>query len=418
MSRYAALTKEDVYKQLAQALEEAIESDDRDAADGFCETYEGFLKENPAFAKDEPEWAKKYDVLYHKAMWVALPYLLDENDIVELFKNWPQLIREMPEYNVEEAIRRRLRADPVETRDALRAKMRDALIQSPAVGPLVREWLEFMGANIGDALLQARFWNENKSFSAQPEDGKEYLKKLLTTFDYLRLSSMSDKGFEQERLYEMDGKLVNFSKGKVEELDPEMVELTKKILAAGNFSPLAEGGDKEGGSHVVANLRTRFSDPPELASAIKQKMAALEQVASVDPKRLAQAVTDAIVPSAPGKPSEADVAAAFRVYARLARFEDVLRSPKLMEVVVRYYESKSRKADVQEVRTFPEAPKHLVAFLRATFEGVLGLSEDASARHVLQLANILKRRGNNLLMTSAVYDEAADAFVFQKSLTR
>lgn len=421
MPNYQVLTNEETYKQFATALEEAISFDDRDAADGFCETYEGFLKENPAFATDEPEWAKKYELLYRKAMWVALPYLLDENDIVELFKNWPQLIREMPEYNLEEAIIRRLRADPVETRDALRAKMRDALAQNSTVGPLVREWLGFMGTNIGDALLQARFWNENKLFASQSEDSKEYLKKLLTTFEYLRLSSMSDKGFEQERLYEMDGKLVNFSRGKVEELDPEMVELTKKILALDSVSsPSAGGGGVEpalsltkgGGSQVVTKLRTRFADPPELASAIKQKVAALEQAAGTDVRKMSQAVTDAIVPPTAGRPSEADVVAAFRVYARLARFEDVLRSPKLMEVVARYYESKGRKADAQEVKTFPEAPKHLVSFLRATFEGVLGLSEDSSARHVLQLANILKRRGNDILMKAAVYDEGKDAFVF------
>lgn len=440
MPNFTALTTEDTYRRFFVALDNAIAFDDRDAADGFCETYEAFLKENPSFAKDEPEWFKKYEILYHKAMWVALPYLLDESDIVELFKNWPQLLREMTEYNLEEAIRRRLRADPVEARDALRAKMRDALTQSPSVGPLVRAWLEFMGANSGDALLQARFWNENKLFASQPEDNKEYLKKLLTTFDYLRLSSMSDKGFEQERLYEMDGKLVNFSRGNVDDLDPEMLELTKKILALDSVSspsvggggagggsrsgtippppsPLQAGGRKPDGpeTQTLNKLRTRFADPPVLASAIKQKMAAFEQVASADPKRIAQAVTDAIVPPTSGKPSETDVTAALRAYARLARFEDVLHLPKLMDVVARYYESKGRKQDAQDVKTFPEAPKHLVNFLRATFEVVLGLSEDSSARHTLQIANILKRKGDDILMKAAVYDEAKDAFVFVSS---
>ncbi|OGL73998.1 hypothetical protein A3F28_01260 [Candidatus Uhrbacteria bacterium RIFCSPHIGHO2_12_FULL_57_11] len=405
------------YDRFSESFDRALTYNEQNEADSFCLFYELFKKDNPGFEAEEPEWATKYEKLYRKAQWVALPLLADDKDVIEMFRQHVEVLLEMPDYELNERFRQRLLALSLPERDPFKAKIKDALIQNQeritddftttvirtaqkgTVGNWVREFQTFMGKDFTDALLLARFYTESKAFGSQTSEVKEFLKKLFDVVSRLNTSSATAAGFEADRLVDVNGELVEYVHGgTVEDFDESLVALLKQIRP-----PETEESKRE-------KIKTRFADPPDVAKSIEPLIASLLETAGKDPAALRMAVTKAVVPPAGGKPNRDQVVATLRALARSGNLFEILGDKKLQDLLNNYYEKGGRTQDAESLKVFPNAPEHIKSFVRFVFGELLTMDENEAARQALQIANILRKKGDDRLLDIAFYDESSGEF--------
>lgn len=411
-----AINAEEQYQRFAAAVDRAITYNEKDEADAFCLFYEVFRRENPAFATMEAEWAAKYEALYRKARWVALPMLFDDDDVVEMFKTQVKSMLELPEFDLLEQFRVRVITLPVPERDDFKSKIKDALLNNQekltdefestvlhtrakgTIGDWVKDFQAFVGGKFGDALAVARYYTESKAYGAQKPEIKEFLKMLFHLFSRLNLSSLTAAGFEEDRLLEVEGEPALFRPGGViESFDSELVAILKKMET-----------DEGAVQDPRVQIRKKFADPPEFAKAVAAAAAKIKPGGEKD------ALYDALVPPAGGAIRSETVVAALRALAKIGSFMNVLTDRRLQDLVRQYYEKKGRTIESDSLKVFPNAPEHIRGFLQMCFEDRLSMDENEAARQTLQLANIMRLQKDDRLMSFAAYDERAGAFRWHK----
>lgn len=403
---------QELFDQFRVGVESAVRlNEQKDAAD-FCLWYELFKKDNPTFELQDAEWAGKYDALHHQALWAALPLLTDD-EALDLFRARVGVLLQLPDHNLDGRFRELLLAHELGDRDAFKLQVRDALLkntetialdfsagvsgapQKGTVGNLVREYQMYVGKNFGDALTRARFFTESKAYQSQKPEVKEFLKKLYAVVTRSNLPSATPEGFEEDRLVEIHGELAEWSEGEVTTTDPELLAIWKRL------KPKVTPEERQ------QKLKERFLDLPELGARIKKMEAtiALADVATL-PTRLA----DALVPPQGGKPNSDVVIALMRTLARSGALAKVGADPKIKEYVKSWYEKSGRAPDVESLKVFPGAPDHVKNLVKHVFVEILGMDEHEAARQTLYLANLLKRKGSDILMPLAFFDEDDNQF--------
>lgn len=414
------INSQEWYGRFVESLERAYTYNEQDEADSFCLFYELFKKDNPTFVKEQPEWAAKYEKLYRKAQWVALPLLIDENDVVDLFQNHVLVLLELPGYDLDERLRERLISINIVERDKLKNKIKNALLQNKeklsdnftntvthllekgSVAGWTSEFQSFMGKDFKDALLLARFYTESKPYNTQKAEAKVLLKSLFMTVARLNTSSQTAAGFEEDKIVSIEGQLMSYREGgDVEPFDDELVELVKRL-----HPPETEESRRK-------KIREKFADPPDVAKAVEPLVEELLKTSKGEPATLQGALVKAIVsPSGAGKPNATQVIAAVRAVATSGNLFEVLSDKKLQELLKNSYEKNRRTQDAESLKVFPNAPEHVKGFLRMVLEEILRMDENEAARQMLQIANLLRKRGDNRLMSAAFYDESAGRFLW------
>lgn len=415
------ITSEQTYRAFSDGLARAIRFNEAEDADTFCEFYEAFLKEQPTFVTEQPEWAARYDELYRRAKWVLLPRIRDDKTVIQMLRERVTLLASVPEFDLVQRFRDRLMSFEPADRDVLKTAYRDALSANNetvtakfmsglsgkelpgTVGNWIKEYLSSVGGKIGDALAEAKFYTDHKSFRALRAPDQEFLKRLFALAERFTFSSQTAQGYEGSHLLEVEGRIVNYVDGKIEEMNPEMSKTIDSLLP----KPLSP---EEKNQLIIA----RFKDSEEVGARLAVRESELAKTAGGDEKKLLAALGSALASAKSGQAYADEVTALFRALARVGVFSHVLTLPVVSKIVADAYVKSGKTDAVANYKIFPGAPAHQKMFLRTVFGVVLGMSESEAARHVLQIANILRKKGDRNLMDIAYYDEATDTFRFVK----
>lgn len=413
---------EDAVATFRAAMERAVLSNDSRDADEFCLFYEMFLTDNPNFSLEKPEVAAQYNEIYQKSRWIALPRLQDEADILNMFRSQIGWLKSMPDYDVRDVLRDHIMTIDVDQRDARKNKIRDALVQNKelvtgpfvalanklqkkgTVGDWVSEYLSYMGPEMDNALLQARFTAESE-FSKQKPGDQAFLRRLFAVVESTRKSSITPKGFEGGRLLDVDGNIVVFSDGVLEDLDTEDLREFRAKIKEESLKSRQEA------------LRQAFVDPPEYAAQVRDAAARVEAESGGDAQKLQRAVVAAVVGSGK-KPVKEEVVGLLRVFAAKAELKLLLTERPILDLVRGFLEKEKRMVDLDTFKVFPGAPQFAGLLVQLIFQERLGLPEHDAAREALQLANILRKKGDQSLMDIAFFDDTERVFAWKTPLRK
>lgn len=422
MAYTVPIDTQDALDTFKAALTRAMNGYESAEADDFCMFYEGFLADNPTFPLEKPDMAAAYNDIYQKARWVALPLLADEKDVVSMFGSQMGWLKSLPDFDLLDTLKDHMKGVDVRDRDARKNKIRDALVQNKevitppfvavanklqkkgTVGDWVSEYLSFMGPEVDNALLQARFAAET-DFAKQKKDDQEFLRRLFSIVEYTRQSSQTNRGFEGGRLMDVDGSVVMYANGTLEDLDTEDVRAFRSGIKEQAMKSRQEA------------LRTAFVDPPEYAAAVREAAARVEQESGGDAQKLQRAVVAAVVGTGK-KPVREEVVGLLRAFAAKAELKQLLTERPILDLVRGFLEKEKRTVDLDTFKVFPGAPQFAGLLVQLIFQERLGLPEHDAAREALQLANILRKKGDQSLMEIAFFDDAQRVFAWKTPLRK
>ncbi|TAL19022.1 hypothetical protein EPN90_04745 [Patescibacteria group bacterium] len=405
--------------QAAIALDEQF--DEAKDAEEFVRFYERFLKENPTFGSLRPDLAPVYDNLYRRALWLALPYLNEREGYV-LFEKYLELAFTNPNFELWEKTRRWLLNFDVEERDAIKQRLWATIQKSGApatksalregekteagtVGNWLRHYQTAVGAEEPDALARSQYFFANKTFTGIPAEERERLKLLFDFVDRLKLSSLTAKGFEEDFVMTAAGKTVAVSEGEF--LEPS--EETAKALATVQRPP--------SGEELQNRLVSLLKGSDEEVLAVRKLEEELDAKLKGDARRLRDVLWSEINPL-PGKKTDSTrLIALLKQLARGSQLDDTLREDKrFFEMLSKYYQTAGATGKVDDLKVYPTAPAHLSALLQLVLGRYGRMAPNDSARIAVQLANIMRAKGNEKYLRLAHFDEERGVFAWEEPM--
>lgn len=350
----------------------------------------------------EPEARPEYETARRDAWFAAVP-LLSDQAVVDGLRDYALDILFEEDYNISAALREKLAGIFVlEERDQLRGKLRDALLSAAgtvsekiALPDGTREgtpeqWLMFYLDRVGgaapDTLKRSEFL-AGRAVVQLPGPKQKILRQFLELFDYLRLSSLTAAGYEEDLIADFDDKLLMMSGGKVVQIDPAQDELMSKTM------PQLMSGLKQIWARQAAELtemeqearKTAEAMPPDKAIAALTEM--LEGRAGKDPKGALTAVYAA-------------------VQGGVKSFME-----KIYPALERALAARSSAAQFAEtLKLTPASPPAFQLFLKTLFEEKLGLASGYAAALAARLAGALGESDKKTYRTIAYYDFESGEF--------
>lgn len=413
----APLDEPEVLRDWQAAIQFDVNSDDGKDALEFVRFYEDFLKKNLTFPTDYRELAAEYDALYDQASWLALPYLT-ERDGLGLFESRLAGVFKITDYNFVEKIRLWLLSFPLDRRDEIKAKISELVGKSSAIvtkniafaaaapeSGTVKRWVNYYLAAVGtaapDPLKQSQFYFSDRVFNSAAPEERAVLKRIFDLLDKLRLSSKDPAGYEEEFTLDEDGEQVSIVAGEELKLSPDARRILKTIRRAA--SPEEER----------ARLVALLGGSAEEVAAVRDFEAEYSGKLGSDGAKLRDELFSAINPP-PGITAEPRrVVALLKLLARSDGLDTLVRSDKrFFDLLAKYYEAAELPREVEDLKVYPTAPKHLAALLRVVLCEKAGLASTDAARLAIQLANILKKGGKEKYLAMAYFDEEAEDFRF------
>jgi len=168
---------------------------------------------------------------YRALQFLIIPFLSAAQTEI-LFKNSLYLGLNIREIDLKERIIKRLLEKEVADRDDFKSELKLMLADSKEVITdiavtedgrklsSVADWIKDYNINTekigGRDLEEAKYFYQKSYFIKLKDEEKNIFKKLFSLFSYLKTSSLSPQGFEDDLLMKTeDGKLITTSKGKV-----------------------------------------------------------------------------------------------------------------------------------------------------------------------------------------------------------
>ncbi len=233
-------------------------------------TYFYYLKDllNPNLEKENGILFRQFKSLQYKFGFLGLSNLR-EKDIFSLIENHLGVIFEIEDYDLWEKIRNYLIifADYRE-RDRIKDTIKNLLIQNKAkitkknlilsnetVSGTLENWVKdyhgFLGTGVVDNIKFEEYFINSKNIKALENIEREKVKNLLKLYEKLKISSNSPNGFEESITMEIDGKIMNWNDGKLEDVDPEAKKAVDELEKLGFFKQKNE--NKTIGANVIKN---------------------------------------------------------------------------------------------------------------------------------------------------------------------
>lgn len=185
-------------------------------------------------SKNSPEYAQ-YNNYLIKLKFLSFNFLNDIDERVDLIKNYFGLVLEIPQFDIWAKLETELISiSNLDERDAFKAKMREALEKCDSIlisrqkyadqetPRKVSEWTKNFVANLGldkfDKVKKLEYLSNNRVIKVLDTADKDKVKMLLDIYEKLRISSKTPEGYENSMLMNIDGKMIIFNHGNVEEV--------------------------------------------------------------------------------------------------------------------------------------------------------------------------------------------------------
>ena len=223
-----SLLDENCVKMTSDIVSRIIINDDEKKAFELSDLLRKSLNSNIEEFKDNKDVFSFYKGVIVKLKFVALP-LLSESEIIDLLNKYFLWQFEIDYYNIVNKLKKKLLYIIVyEDRDKFKENLYRMLLENNLVitreteKKTIQDWLKDYNSNLGlgvaDKLKKTQYLIDLKRTKNLNEIDYERLKMLFGLYEFLKVSSLSSDGFDEEILIEDDNGLKIFSRGVFEPL--------------------------------------------------------------------------------------------------------------------------------------------------------------------------------------------------------
>lgn len=351
-------------------------------------------------------------------------------------------------------------------RDQYRAKIRKALldniesltapvrVQTNSVDGAINSWLgqyiNAVGSGQTDQLAYQQWLAQDSLLSALKPEDRERVEWLTKLYEELKHSSQTMEGLE-EGIYTTDerGRPAYYRRGQFRLIDPDG-SIRRKInamkLATGtaasatpmpalparpifkappvpaapqivNKAPISPvtpppATPTSTGQWTQSQIVVRYQGDQTKAAAVASRGTILQQSThgeAAAARNVLYAAINAV------QPDEVEIVATLQLLANTDALDDILRDDsRFTQLVAQAIERQGNTSRLSDLKLYPKAPQFIQFFLELVLQQKVGLAEDAAARWGLQLANALKRAGNDKYSQIAYFDIADGKFHWRR----
>lgn len=415
------LIDKNIYEGLRTRAEEVLMTDDHRQALIFVQnmSYALSLDENKKL-NNYPDLLNAYRELIDKMKFVCLSSL-SEMEIVELFEKKLPLGLQNAYLNINRKVRGKLVAIPVfQERDRLRLQMREAILRNnetigsmnitihqKPVRPTLANWITkynlVIGVKKADSIEINTFFVHDNDVQKLDGHNKDLLRKLILLFEYLKLSSQTPEGLEEQLVVKIGDAYKVLKSAKYEDIKipahyEKMIDEIMKQYAL--ETPLREG---EKMSIAGQEVLDAYRGKPEAQKKIAEEVLKFQEK---DVKFLRSEFFSAV--------QKKNVSSAIALLRILAHKDDIGRflqeDQKLKKFLSVVWEKKGGKALAEEFQKQPSLPKFVKMFLKYVLEERLGLSSSDAARAGAHIGNLCKKAGKPGYSQMAYFDAQTKEF--------
>jgi len=254
-------------------------------------------------SKNSSEYAQ-YNNYLIKLKFLSFNFLNDIDERVDLIKNYFGLALEIPQFDIWAKLETELiSVGDLDERDVFKAKMREALEKCDSIlisrqkyadqeiPRKVSEWTKNFVASLGldkfDKVKKLEYLSNNRVIKILDAIDKDKVKMLLDIYEKLKISSKTPEGYENSVLMDIDGKMIIFNHGNIEEISS--IDKVKKINTREKGR---DALDEDYSSVPATNIL-----PPVSPSPLTSPLAELEQIlknypaASLEHKAISQEIS-------------------------------------------------------------------------------------------------------------------------------
>ncbi|MFA4833924.1 MAG: hypothetical protein WC619_03705 [Patescibacteria group bacterium] len=207
-----------------------------------------------AVRKSELEANKEINDFYKKIViklkFIALP-LLDDEDIIDLVKNYFVWQFRLPDYDIMEKLSTKLlNILALEDRDKLKAGLKREILNNRemitsraeirTVAGWLKNYISKLGLGIADNLKRTQYLVDLTKIKGLDEHYIKRLKTLFNFYESLKFSSLTPLGFDEETPIVIDEKLYIFRRGELEPVGEVKIRQTTASAPAANKNEVQE----------------------------------------------------------------------------------------------------------------------------------------------------------------------------------
>ncbi len=214
---------------------------------------------------------------------------LDENEILDIFDKYLVVGIKMAYLDLGEILKIRISFIPIDKRDEFKEKIRKIILNNQEEitkksiidnqvkdRPTAAAWLKLYNKELGTRIInnleQSKFYINNSNFNRLSDLEKLELKELFSMYEYLKRSSMTVEGNEDDMIItDLDGGDYWFKEGKFIKLD-KTGENNVKVQIVKNTIALPVNPDKE----ELKKMATNYPSGSFERKAIEEEIKKLE----------------------------------------------------------------------------------------------------------------------------------------------
>src|SRR3989338_7490352 len=384
---------------------------------------------------EEKTAAAEYERLARLLAACALP-ALSEQEVEEFLRTHATVALLHPDIDLWQKIEAKLvRIYVFEERDPFKQKLRAALAANDepltevtlqegerrvlgTVGNWTGDYQKAVGGGRASTLIKTTYITSSLNTKGLKDADRGKVKKLIDVYKQLKISSMEAGGIEEDYVFERNGKLEVFRKGRAEEVRDKKTEEVlarmkqKEFFAYPNL-PLIERVErfKKDQTELIARARRAFSEPlPKEVASELEKLKTTAQSTQL----ISDICYDAALPG-PGKgPLKNKALAALVLLAQRGALDMMLgQSEKWRAFYEEYLRGQGKDAALEGFKIQPSAPQYAAQFLRALLIGALKMTEAESAKFASRLGNLMKSTGKPQYFGMAYFDAQLKMFVWK-----
>lgn len=373
----------------------AVRFDLLESARQIAHSLPDFLAATPV---ERPEAQSDYQNILARVKFIALPVLRDQ-EVVELLQNNYSLILEMPEYDLWEKIKIKLMSLPqFEARDALKQKIRDALLLcnqdltnekinlgENEIRGTVKNWLTDYHQTLGTGkietikLSQYLIGGANTKKLSAPSRAR--LDNLLKFYEKLKYSSLELDGIEETTVFNTEGEIDVYEGNRVERVGRETKDLLKQLETM------------ESVAGVEADIEAKYRGDEATAKKVESEIKKLKKTSGKNFKKLAEDLFSAAVPGEGEAPDRIKVEVILKILAENGQLGTIFEEKKFNDLMVTHLRDSGKTTELGGFKVNPRAAQYLGLFLQHLLKDVVKFSEDDSGRIGMQVFDILGKSG-------------------------
>lgn len=316
----------------------------------------------------------------------------------------------------------------LDDRDILKERVRKAMLNNKnqiskekisrngrEYNPTVRQWLldytSVVGLGLVDMVKVNEYFSANKNFQGLSEEEKGSVRSMITLYEFLKRSSYTPEGLEETAVMSDDDKTYVMSDGRIEDLDPRIKEMLKKLsqddlsVGTGEEFEAPQGAAKVPTTEEQAIVEAYKGNPKIVKAISKEEQKIVSKFGSNNSRLRAEFFL------AVQKKDVIRVIALLRVMAQKKDLESFIsEDKKLNRFLTQIWEKQYGDEFVKEFNKDPASPKFVKIFLRYVLEQRLGLNSNDAARIGLQIANIFVSQGKKSYNKMAYFDVKSKTF--------